>query len=106
MNLLNFDRHFGKEIISNVLKLEVASETVKTLWLTVYDDYIEAIDGLDNGVLQFSNPGKKNYTSDTSIGRRVKILNPHWNEEADDSLRMERFEKASKLIGGERFVRS
>lgn len=75
------------------------SETVELLWVQLYDDYIQAIDGLDNGI--FERQEKKLYRSERSITYRVGRLNPRWNQEVDDTGRSERFEAASQLVGGE-----
>lgn len=74
---------------------------MKILWNAVYDKYIEAMDAIDNGILQLRKPGKKYFKSNTCINHRVKHLNPNWNEEFDEARRSERFEKASTLIEGE-----
>jgi len=94
-------RHFGREIVSRRLVLEPGSEIVALLWGQSYDDYIEAIDGIDNGHRQYLGAGKKEYTDNTNIVARVKKLNLNWNETFDEDIRMARFEKASALIGGE-----
>jgi uncharacterized UPF0160 family protein len=47
-------------------------------------EFVEAIDGVDNGVEQYiddaGKPAKSRYRSGTSLSSRVGHLNPAWNE--------------------------
>lgn len=77
----------------------------------LYDDFIEAIDGIDNGVPLFPvSAGSPAYSSKTDLSSRVGYLNPRWNQvlpsvEEREADGMKRFEKASQLAGGEFFDR-
>lgn len=91
--------------------------------LELVQDFIEGIDGIDNGVQQYPSDISPKYRVRTDLSSRVGWLNPAWNESADrtsvevsDSLasrRMqsclidaqERFTKASELTGHEFFTR-
>lgn len=74
------------------------------LWNKLYDDFIEAIDGIDNGIQQY--PGATPlYKSRTDLSARVGYLNPSWNEKSDAADSDRRFEKASLMAGEEFFSR-
>nr|XP_018262269.1 uncharacterized protein I303_05285 [Kwoniella dejecticola CBS 10117]OBR84427.1 hypothetical protein I303_05285 [Kwoniella dejecticola CBS 10117] len=92
-------KHFGKEIIANRLKTTVDDERVEVIWLTLYSEMIESVDGIDNGVNISSTP--LSYTQRTDLSSRVKRLNPNWNEEATDAIYDEKFSQASKITGEE-----
>ena len=76
-------RHFGKEIIANRLQVRQDDPKVDTLWLKLYKEFIEAIDGIDNGVNQYPTDLKPKYRVRTDVSARVGYLNPAWNEPAD-----------------------
>ncbi|GAA5893772.1 hypothetical protein JCM6882_003091 [Rhodosporidiobolus microsporus] len=94
-------KHFGERIISEVTKQPVSSPTVQTLYLKVYQDFIEAVDANDNGIAQYITTEPARYRSRTDLPARVGALNPRWNEPSNDEILYERFLKASKLAGGE-----
>jgi len=94
-------RHFGKEVISTVIGEPIDSEVVNTLWLKMYQDFVEAFDGIDNGITQYVSSEPALYRSRTDISSRIGALNPRWNEEYNDQILDERFIKASELAGKE-----
>ncbi|KAG8928548.1 hypothetical protein FRC01_005766 [Tulasnella sp. 417] len=94
-------KHYGREIISNHLGLSPEDPKVETLWLKLYKEYIEAIDGVDNGVQQYPPEIQAKYRSRTDVSARVGWLNAAWNESVDSKSVDARFEKASKLVGEE-----
>lgn len=94
-------RHFGQEILSTLLQEPVSSPVVETLYLKMYQDFVEAFDGIDNGVAQYVSSEPPRYRSRTDISSRVGALNPRWNEPSNDEVLLERFEKASELAGNE-----
>ncbi|GAA5888747.1 hypothetical protein JCM5296_000090 [Sporobolomyces johnsonii] len=98
-------KHFGKEILSTVLSQPIDSPLVSTLWLKMYADFVEAFDGIDNGVTQYISSEPPLYRSRTDISSRVGALNPRWNEESSDAILDERFEQASQLAGKEFLAR-
>lgn len=90
----------------------MTDERVTLLYHKLYDDFVEAIDGIDNGIPLFPpSAGKAAYASKTDLSSRVGYLNPAWNEEvpSDPAEReadsMRRFERASSMAGGEFFDR-
>lgn len=67
----------------------------------MYADFVEAFDGIDNGVAQYITTEPPRYRSRTDISARVGALNPRWNEPSTDEVLLERFERASKMCGQE-----
>ena len=51
----------------------------------MYDDFIEHIDGIDNGVE--NRTGDLNYKVSTTLSSRVRRLNPPWNDANFDTLK-------------------
>ncbi|GAA6064498.1 hypothetical protein JCM10212_002386 [Sporobolomyces blumeae] len=94
-------KHFGKEVISNVVREPVESSLVETLWLKMYQDFVEAFDGIDNGVTQYVSSEPALYRSRTDLSSRIGNLNPRWNEESNDQVLDERFKHATELAGKE-----
>ncbi|GAA6017580.1 hypothetical protein JCM10207_001213 [Rhodosporidiobolus poonsookiae] len=94
-------KHFGEEILSHVLQQPVSSQTVQTLYLKMYQDFVEAVDANDNGIAQYDTTSPARYRSRTDLAARVGALNPRWNEPFNDEVLYERFLKASDLAGGE-----
>ncbi|TNY21272.1 putative GAMM1 protein [Rhodotorula diobovata] len=94
-------KHFGQEVLSTVLGEPIDSPVVQQLWLKMYADFVEAFDGIDNGVAQYITTEPPRYRSRTDISARVGALNPRWNEPSTDEVLLERFERASKMCGQE-----
>ncbi|KAH9824357.1 metal-dependent protein hydrolase [Melampsora americana] len=108
-------KHFGKQIIATHLKLKSDDESLPILIAKMYSDFVEAIDGIDNGVTQYEAidaDGKvaqvevrAKYRSSTSLSDRISRLNPDWNEPSSSDILDAKFEVASKLAGSEFFER-
>ncbi|KWU41968.1 putative GAMM1 protein [Rhodotorula sp. JG-1b] len=94
-------KHYGQEILSTILQEPVSSPTVETLYLKMYQDFVEAFDGIDNGISQYVSSEPPRYRSRTDISSRVGALNPRWNEPSNDDVLLERFERASEMAGTE-----
>ncbi|KIY71606.1 metal-dependent protein hydrolase [Cylindrobasidium torrendii FP15055 ss-10] len=94
-------KHFGKEIIATRLQLDESNEKVHTLWLKMYQEFIESLDAIDNGIPQYPSDIKPAYKSNTGLSSRVGALNPAWNQPSDAAILDERFAKASLLTGEE-----
>ncbi|KAG6857585.1 hypothetical protein H0H87_000184 [Tephrocybe sp. NHM501043] len=96
-------KHFGKEVIANNTQLPIEDANVQTLWLKLYKEFIEAIDGVDNGISQYPNDITPKYRSRTDLSSRVGGLNPAWNQPSDSKTVDVRaqFAKASQLTGSE-----
>ncbi|PIK60614.1 putative UPF0160 protein MYG1, mitochondrial [Apostichopus japonicus] len=77
---------------------EPADQTkVEAIYDKVYENFMEKIDAIDNGVNQYD--GEPRYIVSTNVSSRVKHINPDWNETAGDMDA--RFEKAMALVGSE-----
>lgn len=87
--------------MSTILQEPVSSPTIETLYLKMYQDFVEAFDGIDNGISQYVSSEPPRYRSRTDISSRVGALNPRWNEPSNDDVLLERFEKASEMAGTE-----
>ncbi|KAH9082050.1 GAMM1 protein [Lactarius deliciosus] len=94
-------KHFGREVISGHLNISPDDPKVDTLWLKLYKEFIEAIDGIDNGISQYPNDIQAKYRSRTDLSSRVGWLNPAWNEPFDSQTVDAQFSKASQLAGEE-----
>ena len=44
-------KHFGMEIVACLMSKPVSDAVVKTVYLAVYRQFMEAIDAIDNGAL-------------------------------------------------------
>ncbi|PIN97601.1 hypothetical protein AB205_0061300 [Aquarana catesbeiana] len=63
----------------------------------MYENFVEEIDAVDNGISQFD--GEQRYNISTTLSSRVAHLNPRWNElEQDTEVG---FKKAMELAGTE-----
>jgi uncharacterized UPF0160 family protein len=56
------------------------------LTLFFLQEFIEAIDGIDNGINQYGKDAKAMYRSRTDLSSRVGHLNPAWNEPATSDI--------------------
>mmetsp|Transcript_40895 Transcript_40895/g.47544 ORF Transcript_40895/g.47544 Transcript_40895/m.47544 type:complete len:373 (+) Transcript_40895:109-1227(+) len=87
-------RHFGTEIVSSYAEACVAAgalttkpseEQLRLVYDKVYKGFMEHVDGIDNGVEEFSaaeEGGKvvRNYTVSSTLSARVGQLYPRWNQ--------------------------
>ena len=99
-------KHFGKDILAAHMQCADSDERIPTLYRKMYDDFVEAIDGHDNGIPLY--PGISDppaYRSRTDLSSRISFMNPPWNETWDDADLLARFRRASKLAGTEFFER-
>lgn len=92
-------KHFGKDIIQEVLKLSNASD-VDMLYTKVYKEFIEAIDANDNGVNNYPSDVEKKFNDrNLTLPSLVSQLNPRWNSDPVDADYDAAFLKASELMG-------
>ncbi|KAG6842634.1 hypothetical protein C0991_000161 [Blastosporella zonata] len=112
-------RHFGQEVIANTTQLLLEDPKIQTLWLKLYkvrlltlsthpngaelvpQEFIEAIDGIDNGISQYPSDITPKYRNRTDLSSRVGGLNPAWNQPSDAKTVDSQFAKASQLTGEE-----
>ncbi|KAG8833008.1 hypothetical protein FRC18_004273 [Serendipita sp. 400] len=98
-------KHFGREIVSNLMKWSPEDARTQLLWLKMYKEYIEAIDAIDNGISAYPSNLQPLYRMRTDISARVGYLNPRWNVHATSQEVDQIFLKASDLVGSEFFDR-
>lgn len=97
-------KHFGQEVIGQILNKDTTDACVQTLYPKIYEEFVEALDGDDNGIKGYENPSIERFkVSKLTVQSMVSRLNPLWTEEVTDQLRDEQFAKASQVIG-ETFV--
>mmetsp|Transcript_27509 Transcript_27509/g.27175 ORF Transcript_27509/g.27175 Transcript_27509/m.27175 type:complete len:308 (+) Transcript_27509:58-981(+) len=88
-------KHFGKEVLSKFT--EISDENILDLmYLRMYRDLFQCLDGIDNGVPQYRNSEHELYKENTGLASRISRLNPSWNKPEDP---MPRFIKAMELAG-------
>lgn len=104
--------HFGRAIIAHSTGLSVESEELELLYQKLYDDFIEAFDGNDNGIAVYGDDklaaaGLKKRFNDRgfTLASVVNRLNFHYDSEAGKSREQlqqaedERFLRASHFTG-------
>ncbi|WFD03990.1 hypothetical protein MOBT1_002687 [Malassezia obtusa] len=99
-------KHFGQDILAAHMGVDITDERVPLLHLKMYDDFVEAIDAIDNGIALYPNAaGEPAYKSRTDLSSRVGFMNPRWNEPFNEADLLARFRRASAMAGGEFFDR-
>ena len=91
-------KYYGKNILKSLLP-ENFHNYVDVLYLKLYEDFIEHIDGIDNGVESYEN-GEKNYRVTTTLSSRVSRLFPR-KDSGDKNEENERFREAMELTATE-----
>ena len=94
-------KHFGREIVANVLGLDLKDEKVEKIYLKVYKAFIEAVDAIDNGVNMYDTDAPARYENNTGLSARVGKLNPPWNEPTSPEIYYDQFLKAVAVTGAE-----
>ena len=97
-------KHYGEEIVRDALSRGGATPddaTVEKIYVKMYEEFIEGVDGNDNGVNMYDTDAKAKYKDNTTLPQRVKRLNPAWDEPSTPDKQMEQFEKAVALTGAE-----
>ena len=92
--------HFGREVI-NVVAPDVSDDHKDLICKRIYEYFMEEVDAVDNGI----NPTDEvpRYHITTTIGGRVRALNPAWNDDKQDPD--SQFEKAKQMVGEELLAR-
>ena len=113
-------RHYGRQIIAKygaysvekgLIQKELSEPEVDILFDRIYRNFVEQIDGVDNGVAEFSPvPAdasgniSRNYRATTGLSARVGTLNPRWNDPEQSSATVNGcFGKAVALATSEFF---
>jgi len=92
-------KHWGMEVIAGLMPGH-SQDTVSLIYQKVYDNVIEELDAVDNGVACYPSDLVPKYKVSSTLPQRVGGLNPFWTEEGVKDMD-ERFAKASALAGGE-----
>ncbi|GBP04466.1 UPF0160 protein MYG1, mitochondrial [Eumeta japonica] len=92
--------YYGEEVIKQLVpaNCELKTENLKLIYRKVYENFIEEIDAIDNGVPMTDEEPK--YKIRTHISARVGRLNPEWNSKQEQNID-EIFQKAMKLVSEE-----
>eukprot|EP01041_Mallomonas_annulata_P000130 gene130-209_t len=91
-------KHFGKEILQTITEqLPVAfnSDVIDIIFKKIYEDFIEHIDAIDNGISVCGTLPK--YYISSTLSNRVGQLNPRWNEPQSPEIYNSRFQQAMTL---------
>ncbi|XP_068614333.1 MYG1 exonuclease-like [Brachionichthys hirsutus] len=89
--------HFGRRLLAQLTKLVENDKQLDVLFDKLYENFVEEVDAVDNGVSQCD--GEARYSISTTLSARVAHLNPRWNSKSQDSE--EGFRKALKMVGEE-----
>ena len=78
-------KHYGEEIVREALTRAKRGEapdekTVEKIYVKMYEEFIEGVDAIDNGVNMYDTDAKAKYKDNTGLSARVKRLNPAWDE--------------------------
>lgn len=103
--------HYGSEVIKTVIQQvtkcaggdasNISDEEVDLISDKVYDNLIEELDAVDNGISATEEIPK--YKVTTTLSSRVATFNPRWNEESNEDVLLDRF-KDAMIIVAEEFV--
>jgi len=89
--------HYGLAVIAQVLNKKKEDEVVGKLYDKIYENFIEEIDAVDNGISVSDD--KLRYRITTTISQRVSRLNSSWRDPKPDET--QGFNKALQLVGAE-----
>ncbi|XP_075301792.1 MYG1 exonuclease isoform X2 [Opisthocomus hoazin] len=89
--------HFGSQILAGLLGQPEDGPVVTALYDKLYENFVEEIDAIDNGIAQAE--GEPRYALTTTLSARVGHLNPRWNDPEQDTEAG--FKRAMELVGGE-----
>jgi len=73
---------FGREIIAHVLGVKIEESVVEKVFDKVYENFVEEIDAIDNGISTHDGEGR--YNISTNLSARVSHLGPNWNDAQQD----------------------
>ncbi|NXG74623.1 MYG1 protein, partial [Baryphthengus martii] len=75
--------HFGSQILAGLLERPEDDPVVGTLYDKLYENFVEEIDAVDNGIAP--GAGEPRYALTTTLSARVGRLNPLWNDPRQDT---------------------
>lgn len=89
--------HFGRQLLAQLTQLATGDRQVEALFDKMYENFVEEVDAVDNGISQYD--GEARYAVSTTMSARIGHLNPRWNSKSQDTE--EGFQKALALVGAE-----
>ncbi|KAM8916421.1 MYG1 exonuclease [Spinachia spinachia] len=89
--------HFGRQLLMQLTQLPEGDRQLEVLYDKLYENFVEEVDAVDNGISQCD--GEARYSVSSALSARVGHLNPRWNSESQDTE--EGFRKALKMVGEE-----
>ncbi|KAJ8259359.1 hypothetical protein COCON_G00183710 [Conger conger] len=89
--------HFGRLVLEQLTQLKPDDGQLEVLYDKLYENFVEAVDAVDNGISQYD--GEARYAVSTTLSARVSYLNPPWNSKSQDTE--EGFQQAMKMVGAE-----
>lgn len=89
--------HFGRQLLAQLTQLKEDDRQLEVLYDKLYENFVEEVDAVDNGISQCD--GEARYSITTTLSARVGHLNPSWNSKSQDTE--EGFRKAMKMVGEE-----
>ncbi|XP_054271260.1 MYG1 exonuclease [Macrosteles quadrilineatus] len=91
--------HFGKDIIKKILGDSTSIDEVEAVFDHVYENFIQEIDGIDNGIPMFE--GEPKYRITTNLSSRCHQFNKQWNTPDSEYNEEASFSEAQKYVGSE-----
>ncbi|XP_043302272.1 MYG1 exonuclease isoform X1 [Cervus canadensis] len=76
--------HFGHKLLAQLLGTSEEDGMVGTLYDKMYENFVEEVDAVDNGISQWEE-GEPRYLLTTTLSARVARLNPTWNQPNQDT---------------------
>ncbi|XP_027805653.1 MYG1 exonuclease isoform X2 [Marmota flaviventris] len=76
--------HFGHKLLAQLLGTSEEDSMVDTLYDKMYENFVEEVDAVDNGISQWEE-GEPRYALTTTLSARVSRLNPTWNHPNQDT---------------------
>lgn len=89
--------HFGRQLLAQLTQLKEGDRQLEVLFDKMYENFVEEVDAVDNGISQCE--GEARYSVGSTLSARVGHLNPCWNSKSQDTE--EGFKKALVLVGEE-----
>jgi len=89
--------HYGEQVIATILEKKPSDEAVQEIYDKMYENFVEEIDAVDNGISLNDEPMR--YRVTTTLSARAGRLNPNWRDSNPDEW--EGFQNALKLVGTE-----
>ncbi|XP_061146512.1 UPF0160 protein MYG1, mitochondrial isoform X2 [Syngnathus typhle] len=89
--------HFGRQLLAHLTQLKEDDKQLEILYDKLYENFVEEVDAIDNGISQCD--GEPRYAISSTLSARVGHLNPRWNSKSQDTE--EGFKKALALVGDE-----